>query len=306
MIEENVTFYSEGHKLRGTLYFPDASIEARPRPAIVVNSGYQGFNTFYPRMFAQQLVKDGYICLGFDYRGMASSEGDAGRVLIDEQVQDVRNAITFTQTQERVDNDSIALIGWGMGAANVILAADRSTDVAAVAALNGFYDGERWLKSVHSHERWQEILDDIHSDRVNRVLHGESQLKDTFVHYPLDAATRGYVEAELAQVPGFGDQTRVQFTESIVDLKTEHIVSNLSPIPLFVGHGRHNVLHPYQEAEALFQAASPPKTLYRIEGQHNDFMFSEHPEFLSLCDQLRGFLKDAFQAKVSPQRVVSE
>src|SRR5699024_10192364 len=211
MIEKPVAFFSEGSKLQGPLYLPESASPDRPHPAVVVNSGYQGFNEFYPRMFAQKLTEYGYICLGFDYRGMADSEGQPGRVLIEEQVQDVRNAVTFIQTQDGVDAGRIGLLGWGMGAANVVIAAERAKSVSAVAALNGFYDGERWLKSIHSYERWNAILDEVNADRTHRVLEGNSQLADTFVHYPLDVQTRDYVEAELASLYGFGRQTRLQF-----------------------------------------------------------------------------------------------
>lgn len=306
MIENAITFFSEGKTLQGTLYFPDTDSEGEPRPGIVVNSGYQGFNAFYPKMFAKKLTEYGYICLGFDYRGMADSEGEPGRVLIEEQVQDIRNALTFAQAQEAIDADRVGLLGWGMGAANVVLTAEKVKGIAAVAALNGFYDGERWLKLIHSYERWNEILDEVHADRVHRVLEGESQLADTFAHYPLDAQTDSYVEAELAPVYGFGKQTRLQFTESIIDLKADRAAANIPPTPLFIGHGVDNILHPYSEAQALYEAAQSPKTLYRVNGKHNDFMFSDHPEYLSLCEELREFFDNAFERSAALSRSVSQ
>lgn len=305
MIEKETTFFSEGSRLKATLYYPDDLPAAGPHPALIVNSGYQGFNEFYPKMFAKNMTQRGYICLGFDYRGMADSEGDKGTVLIEQQVEDIRNAVTFMQFQEDVDDQRLGLIGWGMGAANVILAAARGRNVAAVAALNGFYDGNRWLKSIHSYDEWTRIIDEVQLDRRRRVLEGESQLADTFAHYPLDPATDDYVEKELAQVYGFGHPTRLQFTESIMDLKVEKIVADLAPTPLFIAHGSRNSLHPYDEAVSLYVSASSPKTLYTVDGRHNDFMYSEHPEFLLLCERLQEFFDHAFEASMSPSRSVS-
>lgn len=48
MQERTVYFYSEGYKLDGTLYLPDDIQPGEQRPAIIPNSGYQGFNKFYP------------------------------------------------------------------------------------------------------------------------------------------------------------------------------------------------------------------------------------------------------------------
>ncbi|MFD6211457.1 alpha/beta hydrolase [Peribacillus sp. NPDC060253] len=114
MIKRQIQFYSEGYKLDGTVYLPDDYKKGEKRPAIIPNSGYQGFNEFYPKLFAENLTAAGYVCLGFDYRSFAKSEGEEGRVILDEQVEDIQNAITFLSLQEEVDSDRIGLIGWGM------------------------------------------------------------------------------------------------------------------------------------------------------------------------------------------------
>lgn len=304
MIEKDVTFFSEGSRLKATIYYPDDLSTAGPHPALVVNSGYQGFNEFYPKLFAGNLTARGFICLGFDYRGMADSEGEKGRVLLEEQVQDIRNALTFISSQEDVDSSRIGLVGWGMGAPNVVMAGEKSDGVAGVAALNGFYNGERWLKSIHTYDEFLKIVDEVAADRVQRVLEGQSRLADTFAHYPLDPASDDYVQKELAPVYGFGHPTQVQFTESVLDLKVENVVARLT-MPLFIAHGKRNSLHPYDEALALYAAATSPKTLYTVDGRHNDFMYADHPEFDLLCDQLESFFRDAFAVSSAPARSVS-
>ncbi|MYL31999.1 alpha/beta fold hydrolase [Pontibacillus yanchengensis] len=293
MIEKPVQFYSEGLLLQGSLYFPDFYQEGDKLPAIIPNSGYQGVNEFYPRMFAQSLTDKGYICLGFDYRGFADSEGDPARVLLEEQVQDIHNAITFLQLQEEVDHERIGLIGWGMGGSNVIRVTETNNNVSAVATLNGFYHGERWLKTVHSYEDWMKVLETVEQDRIRRVVEGESKEEEPFLHYPLDPATRDYVEKELADRKGFGGKTRIQFTESLLELDADRAAQNLEDIPLFVGHGVENILHPYEEAIALYEQAAEPKQFYRIEGKHNDFMYSKNSEYIALMDELETFFNEA-------------
>lgn len=304
MNETKTHFFSDGLRLEATVYRPDNLSEVGPHPTVVVNSGYQGFNEFYPRMFARALTARGYLCIGFDYRGFADSQGEKGRVIIEEQVVDIRHAIAFARAQDEVDNDRLALLGWGMGAANVILAAERSQRIAAVVALNGFYDGERWLKSIHTYDEWTHIVDTIEADRQQRSTTGESTLADTFAHYPLDPATKTYVGAELEKVYGFGHPTRLQFTESIIDLKVERVVPHLEHTPLFIGHGLANTLHPYAEAEALYAAANSPKNLYTIAGRHNDFMYSDHPVFVDLVERIDEFLTPALESHrlVNPLR----
>lgn len=291
MKERKISFYSEGYKLDGTVYLPDDYQPGEKRPAIISNSGYQGFNEFYPRLFAQNLTQYGFVCLGFDYRGFAESEGTKGRVILDEQVEDIKNAITFLQIQEEVDPEQIGLIGWGMGAANVVRVAATDKRVKVVTALNGFFDGERWLRSIHTFVEWNNILKTIEEDRVRRVTTGQSFLADPFIHYPLDPDTKQYVQKELEPLSPFGKETVLQFTDSIISMNAEKVVADISPRPIFIAHGQDNLLHPVDESIALFEAAKEPKEFYQINGKHNDFMYHEHPVFQELIQKLKEFFQ---------------
>jgi uncharacterized protein len=302
MKERQISFYSEGFKLDGTLYLPDDYQPGEKRPAIIPNSGYNGFNNFYPRLFARNLTEAGYVCLGFDYRGWAESEGERGRVILDEQVQDIINAITFLSIQEEVDPEQLGLVGWGMGASNVVRAAAADKRVKAVAALNGFFNGERWLKSIHSYVEWNNILKMIREDQVRRVTTGQSLLVEPFIHYPLDPATDNNVNIDLAINFPFGKQTALQFTESVANMNAEKVAQDISPRALFVAHGKDNLLHPLDESLALYEAAKEPKQIYLINGKHNDFMYHEHPIFQDLIENLAEFFQTHLNV-ILPQKI---
>lgn len=291
MQERPISFYSEGFKLDGTLYLPDDYKKGEKRPAIIPNSGYQGFNEFYPRLFAEYLTGKGYVCLGFDYRGFAKSEGQQGRVILDEQVEDIHNAVTYLQIQEEVDPERIGLIGWGMGASNVVRVGAFDARVKAIAALNGFYNGERWLRSIHAYTEFVEIKKIVEEDRIRRVTTGSSTYEDPFIHYPLDPATDDYVQKELAPLAPFGKQTQLQFTDSILRLDAEKNAKDIK-CPLFIAHGKDNLLHPIDEAIHFYEAAAEPKQLFLIDGKHNDFMYSSHPVFINLMEQLDKFFAE--------------
>lgn len=305
MQERQISFYSEGYKLDGTIYLPEDYQPGEKRPAVIPNSGYQGFNEFYPRLFAKNLTEAGYVCLGFDYRGFAQSEGEKGRVILDEQVEDIINALTFLQTQPEVDAENIGLVGWGMGGNNVVRVAAKDKRVKAVAALNGFYEGERWLKSIHSYVDWMNIVETVKEDRVLRVKTGKSQLADTFIHYPLDPATKDYVQKELAPLAPFGTQTQLQFTDSIMNTNVEKVVAEVSPTPLFIGHGKDNLLHPLEESVSLYELAHQPKQFYLIDGKHNDFMYHEHPVFQELAGELNAFFNAHIPVKAEAVKAVA-
>ncbi|WRU97713.1 alpha/beta hydrolase (plasmid) [Priestia filamentosa] len=291
MIEVKTEFFSDGLKLKGSFYLPESFDEKKVYPLLVVNSGYQGFNEFYPKLFSEKLTEKEFICFGFDYRGFADSEGEKGRVVLSEQVSDIKHAISHASTHPNVNDNEIGLVGWGMGANNVLHVAAKDKRVKAVAALNGFYNGERWLKLIHSPAEWATIEEVIKEDRKLRAESGHSKLEDTFIHYPLDPATADYVNKELAPVYGFGNKTQLIFTDSIIETDAEEIVGKITPRPVFIAHGKDNLLHPISEAHNLYQKADSPKTFYTINGKHNDFMYGNHHEFIKLNEQLNAFFK---------------
>ena len=210
-------------------------------------------------------------------------------MLVDEQVEDIVNAITFLGLQEEVDPGRIGLIGWAMAAAHVVRVAAADRRVKAVAALNGFFNGERWLRSVHSYVDFHKLLETVEEDRIRRVTTGSSLLEDPFIHYPLDPATHDVVRQELMPRPAFGKPVALEFTESLLRMNAEKIAGDISPTPLFVAHGKYNLLHPPEESLSFFEAAGEPKEWHWIEGKHNDFMFQSHPVFQELMEKLKRF-----------------
>jgi uncharacterized protein len=291
MREEPIHFYSDGYKLVGTLYFPDNLQEGEQRPAVVACSGYLGLNEIYPRLFASYLTQAGYITLGFDYRGNGKSEGKHGRILIEEQLEDIKNSLTFIRAQPNVNANSVALIGWGMGAGECIQVTAGDDRVCAVAALNGFYNGRAFLQARHSEEALAALYAKMEHDRMNRVLHGSSDtFNDPFEVYPLDPDTEDEVNQNLAPVPDFGPQTSFKLLESLIGFNAEKVVDDITPRPIFIAHGELNRLHPFEDAYALYRRARNPVKLYRIQGKHNDFMRQGNPEFEKLMTTLTDWL----------------
>lgn len=289
MHEKKIHFYSQGLRLEGSLYLPDDR-PAEGLPGVIACSGYLGLNTIYPRLFAGPLTAAGYAVLGFDYRGNAESEGTPGRLLLEEQVQDIKNAISYLRQWPEVDPEALALVGWGMGAANVVKVAAEDERVRAVAALNGFYNGKAFLRAWHDEAALERLMAKLERDRSQRVTTGKGGFNDPYEVYPLDPDTKEEVEANLEPVPGFGPRTAFELLDSLLALDAEAVVHKIAPRPLFIGHGEANRLHPPEGAAALYAQAEEPKTWYSIAGKHNDFMRQDNPEFKKLSAALVAWL----------------
>jgi len=96
MTEEAVTIPSAGLKLSGVVHVPRGLRPSERRGAFLVLHGFgsnkTSSNTMQPTKVFSEL---GYVVLRFDMRGCGDSEGEFGRVICLEQVEDTRNALTF-------------------------------------------------------------------------------------------------------------------------------------------------------------------------------------------------------------------
>ena len=296
MITREHYFYSNGYKLKAALYLPDDFKEGQARPCIISNSGYMGLNSIYPALYARAMTARGYVAFGFDYRGFLENEGPAGVCKLEEQVEDIRNAVTYVQTLPEVGGQPIGLIGWGMAAALVIGAAAMEPAVKAVAGLNGFYNAEKWMRSVHSPEEFERMKGEIGREHSRFVREGARAFANPFVYYPLDPATEEVVQGKLYVVDGYGQEISLEFGRSLLDFNAEEFIPKLR-VPVLIGHGKDNLLHPLQGAEEFYGMLPQPKQFLLLEGKHNDFMSDSHPVFLALADELDGFFQRSFACK---------
>ena len=109
-MQETVSFDSHGLKLSGVVRIPD---NAKGKvPAFLLLHGF-GSNkeAEWMKLTAELLAGWGYASMRFDFRGCGASEGPPGRTICLEQVEDVKNAVTWLSTQPGIDPKRIGVIG---------------------------------------------------------------------------------------------------------------------------------------------------------------------------------------------------
>src|SRR5262245_10454930 len=75
-----VTFYSEGCRLVGDIYYPDDLRPGEKRAGIVLCHGYTGVKDLYLPDNARVLNEAGYMVMTFDYKGWGESAGARSRL----------------------------------------------------------------------------------------------------------------------------------------------------------------------------------------------------------------------------------
>src|SRR5271166_1152596 len=151
MTETAVTIPSAGLRLAGTLREPQRLARGERRAAFMVLHGFGSSRSSSNVLAPSKVLNDlGYITLAFDMRGCGESEGEPGRVICLEQVEDTRNALTFLARQAGVDAQRIAVIGSSFGGAVAVYAGGVDRRIAAVISNGGWGDGERKFRGQHA------------------------------------------------------------------------------------------------------------------------------------------------------------
>ncbi len=171
-----VTFDSDGLKLSGIVHTPEDLKTGERRPAMLVMHGFgNSKNGDTYSKTCEMFAGWGYIALRFDYRGCGDSEGERGRVICLEEVEDTRNALVYMASRSDVDPQRIGVIGHSFGAAVAAYAGGIDNRFAAVISSCGWSNGERKFRLQHpTDEAWKKFTDMLEEGRRHREKTGVS------------------------------------------------------------------------------------------------------------------------------------
>src|SRR5271166_4410465 len=187
MSETAVTIASAGLSLAGTLRVPEGIAGNERRAGFLVLHGF-GSNRSSSNVLAPSKVLNdlGYITLAFDMRGCGESEGEHGRVICLEQVEDTHNALTFLAGQASVDPVRIGVIGSSFGGAVAVYSGGVDARIAAVISNGGWGDGERKFRGQHkSPEEWARFTAMLSEGRERRAKTGKSLMVPRYDIVPI-------------------------------------------------------------------------------------------------------------------------
>jgi pimeloyl-ACP methyl ester carboxylesterase len=286
---ESIRFFSDGQRLDGELWHPPSSACSA---VVIACSGYLGLKGLQPARFARALVPRGYACLCFDYRGFGFSDGERGRLVPGEQVEDIRAGVEYLCSRDDTAASPVVLLGWGLGGPLVIAEAAHDSRVAAVVAVNAIADGYRTTRALHDETSWARLMERLERDRLERLRFGRSALIPAFEVIRLQCSTRDYVETELSKDSGYGFPITCHASEHLLRFSVEHLVGRIAPRPLFLAHGTANDLYSPEEAQRLYGLAGEPRELHLLDGAgHSEWMHDGHQTFQQLIELITDFLQ---------------
>jgi len=264
-MEKELTFYSAGLKLAGTLYLPDNLRPGDKRPTVLCCHGLRANRKVILPEFARAFTKHGYVAFVFDYRGFGDSEGPKWRLISKERDDDIINATTFLGLQSEVDANHIALFGISYGGANVISTAAADPRTKAVVSVVGFGDGDRWTRNSRRLWEYWALRKRIEKDRERRVLTGSSEYVDAYeILIPTPAEEKFYSGG--GQIASLKSELPLETAEDMMSYKPEAVVHQIAPRPLLIIGAEYDYLTGFEECVSLYEKAREPKQLHILPG----------------------------------------
>ena len=267
MQTRTVHFYSEGSKLEGDYFLPDDMKKGERRPGIVLCHGYSGIRNLILPDYAKLFVEAGYVALSFDYRGFGGSEGPKWRIMALEQIDDIRNAITFLAAQPEVDPDRIGVWGTSNGGAHAPYVAGIDERVKAAVGQVGYGDGEKLLMEIRTPEERKKLLAIIEENRRSLVLTGKGTAAtcDVLLASP---QTRAFFAEALKVVPELHCEIPWESAEKTMEYRPIDVVDKIAPRALLLIGAEQDDLCKFEGYQALYDRAKEPKKLVGLPITH--------------------------------------
>ncbi len=279
MKEQAVSFQSAGLRLHGVLGMPEGLRPSERRAAFLVLHGF-GSNSEGPNVLAptRVLSEFGYVTLRFDMRGCGKSEGEFGRVICLEQVEDLGNALDFLSRHPAVDSDRIGVIGSSFGGAVAVYAGGTNPRVAAVISNGGWGHGERKFRGQHpTPEAWAKFTKMLEEGRTYRARTGKSLMVPRYDIVPIPNHVRESLERQKVGMlaPNSVEMFPAETAQSMFDFRAEDVVRKIAPRPLLLIHAANDSVTPTEQSIELFKRAGQPAELHLFSGLDH-FLFAEN------------------------------
>jgi hypothetical protein len=277
------------------MYAPAGLAPGEQRPAVVLCVGYTYLKEMVMPDIAKCLTKAGYVALTFDYRGFGDSEGPAWRLMPQEQVSDIRAALTFLADQPHVDPERLAVLGISLGGSHAITVGAIDNRVEAVVAIEPMGQGERWLRSLRRYSEWLDFEARLMADRSQRVRTGQSSRVDPLEIVLPDPESRAFLEAVAQEFPQMQCDLPLETAEALLEYSPEAVIEQIEPRPLLIIHGDEDRLVPAEEVFALIEAAGESAWLELVPGMsHFGWVMPDSPGFSEVTGIILDFLAENF------------
>jgi uncharacterized protein len=285
-LRESVRFRSDGLTLAGHLYRPPGAEPGARTASLVMAGPMTSVKEETLPHYAVRLAQAGYTVLAFDNRNFGESEGEPRQHLVtSDQVEDLKNAVSYMLAREDVDRSRLGLCCVCMGAGYGLAVASMDLRVKAAALVAGAYNITDTYRDFLGEEGFAAYLENLNGARQRQYESGELEYMPAIAGppdyapsaMPVQEAYDYYSRAHATEAPNWENRLTVTSMEQIVGwnvLSRAHLVA---PRPLLVIHGTTDVLLPPRYAQEVYDRAGEPKELRWIETSNHVELYDQAP-----------------------------
>ena len=260
--------------LRGRLY--GETNEKVPKPLIILTGGISATIDFanHPA-FAEAFAKAGFLVLMYDHRNFGLSDGDIRQeVLPQQQVEDMRDAITFAQMQPGVDGERIGVWGSSFSGGHAINIAAIDHRVKCLSVQVPFVSGSQTVARQVRPDMLAMVRKMWAADRIGRMAGQPPMMMPVTTENPTEPAVMPqeeawiYTAAHRAESELWQNEVTVRSMELASSYEPAALIHLISPRPLQMIIGSLDCVTTPDIAQAAFDRAGQPKKLVVLESGH--------------------------------------
>jgi uncharacterized protein len=272
-VRTDVRIAATGVTLAGWYYCPQGP---GPFPAIVMSPGFACVKELFVDRFAEAFAEAGFAVLLYDHRNFGASGGDIrGEISPWQQIEDMRDAVTWLCSQPNADPGRIGLWGSSYSGGHVIVlgATDRRLRcvVAQVPTISGY---QTFLRRV-APPLVEGVLKTMAEDRALRYAGGKPARRCVIpdgdtpgIYNGADAVS--FWGAAAVMAPSWENSVTLRSSELASHYEPGAFIGRVSPTPLLMIVAEKDDVTPADLALAAYNQALEPKKLHLIEGRHFD------------------------------------
>lgn len=283
---EPIRFNSDGLALAGHLYRPPRAAPGERTAALVMAGPTTSVKEETLPHYAAALAEAGFTVLAFDNRNFGESEGTPRQHLATaDQIEDLKNAISYMLTRGDVDPDQLGLCCVCMGAGYGLAVGAMDRRVKAVALVAGAYNLTDTFREFLGEEGFAGYLETLNAARQLQYETGELQYMPAIAGppdhapsaMPVQEAYEYYSRAQATEAPNWENRVTVASMEQILGWNAVARAHLVSPRPLLVIHGTTDMLLPPRYAQEVYDRAGEPKELHWIETSNHVELYDQAP-----------------------------
>ncbi|MDD1976171.1 MULTISPECIES: alpha/beta hydrolase [Pseudomonas] len=269
---QDLTIAVNGIRLAGWFYRPDTP---QPSALVVMSPGFAAVKEQYLDRFAESFAAAGLAVVVYDQRNFGASGGDLrGDIDPHQQIEDMREVITWASAQAEIDPQRIGVWGSSYSGGHAICLGALDKRVRCVVAQVPTISGHQsFLRRAG--EQIHAVRDAFQRDRAARYR-GEPAIYRRVIAeageagiYPGDDAQAFYGAARtLAQ--GWENRVTLRSSERASEYEPGMLIERLSPTPLLMLVAERDTVTPADLALAAYTRAGEPKRLCLLPDGHFD------------------------------------